>query len=349
MEARIKSYFGKEISKADRENSYSLIESFINDKVSSWDTPPDTDALALAFSQKIKALSDEDLAFLLLHSGYIPDVYEPDSSQETLYTKLIEVLVCEWAIRVGFTQSVIQKQKSSKEDVTISVNDKVIVTDAKSFRLGRSQAAPNVKDTIKKADYEKWLSAYDEDKRVGGLITFPSLHNWSRGSDAYLYCTDATEPIVLFFYEHLAFYLLKKIKSAKLIGLYDDYATVFPNTSKDKTLYFNKVSGYIFNEHLKEWSEFSEFAKVMVQERVTHAMLKLVQTINSIQEKVKEEVEKTDEKLLREQLIQSKTSALTSELDRLLANIAKFRVKTYADLSDSTEETPADKEDAVEK
>ena len=38
------------------------------------------------------------------------------------------------------------------------LNDKnIIVSDTKSFRLSRSQSAPNVKDTIKLADYEKWL------------------------------------------------------------------------------------------------------------------------------------------------------------------------------------------------
>ena len=129
-------------------------------------------------------MTNDDFALLVMHSGYIPEFYLPDSSQETLYSKLIESLVCEWARRIGFTDSFLQTQKSNKEDVTIKRRNNVIVCDAKSFRLGRSQAAPNVKDTIKKQAYTTWLDQYNETK-VGGLVTFPSLHDWKKGSEAY--------------------------------------------------------------------------------------------------------------------------------------------------------------------
>ncbi len=54
----------------------------------------------------------------------------------------------------------------------IRSNNRVIVCDAKSFRLGRSQKAPNVKVDLKLADIQKWLSNYDEDQRIGGGFLF---------------------------------------------------------------------------------------------------------------------------------------------------------------------------------
>jgi hypothetical protein len=193
MTDRLLKHFGKDFSEQQRIFYYDYIETYISDNVKDWSVPPETDKLATDFATVISKFAKEDFAFLLCHAGYIPEFYEHDSSQETLYSKLIEVLVCEWAKRVGFKDSYIQKQKASKEDVTIQTDNTVVVCDAKSYRLGRSQSAPNVKDTIKKADYEKWQDwwnvsephvKYGKLNSIGGLITFPSLHRWKGSSDA---------------------------------------------------------------------------------------------------------------------------------------------------------------------
>lgn len=160
-------------------DSFDYIERFIKSKVKNWEVAPNTSVIEQEFASQIKSMTNDDFALLVMHSGYIPEFYLPDSSQETLYSKLIESLVCEWARRIGFTDSFLQTQKSNKEDVTIKRRNNVIVCDAKSFRLGRSQAAPNVKDTIKKQAYTTWLDQYNETK-VGGLVTFPSLHDWKK-------------------------------------------------------------------------------------------------------------------------------------------------------------------------
>ena len=131
-------------------NSFDFLENFIKENVKRWDVAPNTTIVESSFSKVIQKMDNNEFCLLLLHTGYIPEFYLPDSSQETLYSKLIESIVCEWAKRIGFKDSYLQTQKSNKEDVTIKDGYSVIVCDAKSFRLGRSQAAPNVKDTIKK-------------------------------------------------------------------------------------------------------------------------------------------------------------------------------------------------------
>jgi hypothetical protein len=231
------SILGKNFSVEDRKKSYDYIENFIFNNVKDWTKAPDTDTLEDIFSKEIQQLELIDFAFLVCHSGYIPEFYEHDSSQETLYSKLIEALVCEWAKRIGFTESVLQKQKSNKEDVTIKKGDKVIVCDAKSFRLGRSQAAPNVKDTIKKAAYVSWLNQYNADNRVGGLVTFPSLHDWQKGSEAYKYFTEGEPAIMMLFYEEMTFMLLNQYTAENVMSFMDKYKVIFPQSSDLKDVY----------------------------------------------------------------------------------------------------------------
>ena len=92
--------------------------------------------------------------------------------------------------------------------------------------MGRSQKSPNVKDTIKLADYEKWLVKHGK-KGIGGLITFPSLHDWKKGSDVYQYVSNPDKKVLLLFYEHISFFLISNYKSKNLVDLINDYPNLF--------------------------------------------------------------------------------------------------------------------------
>jgi hypothetical protein len=225
-------YFGKDFADTKkRTDSYEFLRLFV-EKNHDWHNggAPDSDVLVPKLRVILKSLDDKTFAFLLCHTGYIPEDYEHDSSEETIYTKMVEALVQEWAIRMGFDKSDLPKQKASKEDITVQDDKSVIVCDAKSFRLGRSQKAPNVKDALKEGDIAKWLHAYKGGVRnsLGGMVTFPSQHDWSGGSDFYLYLTNSSLPIVCLFYEHLAYFLIAGVKKEKLIELYEKYADLFP-------------------------------------------------------------------------------------------------------------------------
>jgi hypothetical protein len=160
-----------------REHSYNYIERFIERQTNNYKYLIDTSMLLAKFQEDISKLHDNDLAFLLIHSGLIPEHYKADSSEETFYSKLCEDLIREWAVRIGFDKSYLPTMKSSTEDVTI-LNDKneLIVCDGKAFRLGRSQAAPNVKDMLKEGDIPKWLHSHSSDHTtIGGWLSFHLL------------------------------------------------------------------------------------------------------------------------------------------------------------------------------
>ena len=83
----------------------------------------DNNIVAEDFSRYLKNFSDDEFCNMLIYTGYIPDLYESDSSQETIYSKLVEIMVCEWANRMGFVGQIL-KTKASYQDVNILIDNK---------------------------------------------------------------------------------------------------------------------------------------------------------------------------------------------------------------------------------
>lgn len=326
----IEKWFGFEFLNVEKRfNSYSYLSNYIALGHTDWKSAPDTDTLSREFTANLKEMADSEFAFLLCHAGYIPEVYKADSSQETLYTKLIEGLACEWARRLGFHMSVLPKQKASKEDVTISDGESIIVCDAKSYRLGRSQAAPNVKDALKKSDITKWLSHYESHKRIGGLVTFPSQHDWKNGSDFYLYLTDKKSPIVMVFYEHMTFMLLAGMSKYSLLNFYKNHEELFPveikNKSGSREIYFQKLREAMLDTGQAKWGEFSDLAEFIVSEKVSHTKGELDKHLESEEAVIQSWVDSLPVDKIKEELIAVRYKLDNHNLLRQRDNIVKFR------------------------
>lgn len=323
--------FYTEYSRKDRLYSYDFIEKFIEDNVkdwSKWNVDIQTDDIENIFSKQIREMSNGDFEFLLLHSGYIPDHYGKDSSQETLYSKLVESLVCEWARRIGFADSYLQKQKSNKEDITIKLGSKVIVCDAKSFRLGRSQVAPNVKDVIKKQAYNTWLMAYDKEDRVGGLTTFPSLHDWKKGGEAYKYYTEGKPPIMMLYYEQMAYMLRHKICANRVIEFLNSYADTFPKSDENKAYYWNGVKQFLFND--ESYGLYMMEVSKYVQEKIRHTIFSLERRVVDIETKVDELISAMSYDQIKELARDSLVELQTKELSVLKERIIEFRLSKFS-------------------
>lgn len=323
--------FGEEfLKKSKRIESYDFIESFIAQKHVDWGTAPNTLVIVKAFEEKLEEMNDKEFAFLLTHSGYIPENYKADSSQETLYSKLTEALVLEWAKRIGFKDSVLPSQKASMEDVSIMDDRYVIVCDAKSFRLGRSQKAPNVKDVLKHSDIAKWLSSHHNHERLGGLITFPSQHDWTNGSDYYQYLTDTTSPTISLYYEQLAYLLLFKINKQLLIDLYANHSSVFPdkidNKRKNREIYHQKLISNLFSCEGNKWDLFNTSAQKIISEMVFHTIHILDLHIENIKDSISKKYENiNDIELLRNRVIESESQRATEQLSSQTDRISRFR------------------------
>lgn len=326
----IHKWFGDHfVENENRYASYERLAEFIKKQHVDWAIAPDTESIALAFLEKLGALSLQDFAFLLCHTGYIPEIYKADSSQETLYTKLVEAMAAEWARRIGFDKSEMPKQKSSKEDVTISDGENIIVCDTKSYRLGRSQAAPNVKDALKKSDIKKWLSHHKDGRQVGGLIAFPSQHDWKNGSDFYLYLTDKDSPIAMLFYEQMAFMLLNNMDKSCLLGFFDNHAEIFPeegvNKSGSRDIYFGIITKNLLDKGEARWDEFSPLAEYIASEYAHHTKAALDEHLVSEKAAARAWVESLPVETIKEELVSMKYQHENQNLIRQRDNIIKFR------------------------
>ena len=284
-----------------------------------------TEQIVNHFSSKLDSLTNEEFSLLLIHSGYIPELYEPDSSQETLYSKLIESLVCSWAKRIGFSETHLQTQKSNKEDVTILLNNNVIVCDAKSFRLGRSQAAPNVKDTIKKEAYATWLSAYPRLNQIGGLVTFPSLHDWKKGSEAYKYFTSYELPIMMLFYEHLAYLLIYKYTAVDIINFLNSYQRIFPTSNKDRSHYWETVESHLFIKNNAPYDQFKQECDKIIRQKVLYTQSQLCKYLGQEKNKLKNKIMGYTLEQLRKTLLEDLYNSVNERIIKQLENISKFR------------------------
>ncbi len=317
-----------------REHSYNYLERFIERETDGYKLNIQTNVLLEKFQQNISQYSNPDLAFLLMHSGLIPEHYKADSSEETFYSKLCEDLIREWAFRIGFTRSYLPTVKSSTEDVTI-LNDRneLIVCDGKAFRLGRSQAAPNVKDMLKEGDIPKWLHSHKDYNTIGGMVVFPSTHDWKSSTDFYQYTTNQDQPILALNYEHLAYMLIYGMSSHFIVQALQNYHEIFPLQlrTKDRLVrnrdkYYECIEKYFFHDKTDSWQLFKLFSESVLKEKCFDTLHKLSNRITTEKNIIVTEINSIDNiELLRQIAIASETKNRTEILNKQLINIKKFR------------------------
>lgn len=284
----------------------------------------DTKSVVQVVQDDIKKLSDDDFCEVII-SCFIPDLYSGMGKCEKLYTKLTELMVGEWWRRMGGNYRLPTK-KSGTEDVELTYQNISIVCDAKVFRLGRSQKAPNVKDFLKLASVQLWINnlknSYQLQKKdisvIGGLVTYSSLHEWESDSEVYEECTNHAIPVVMLPYEVLA--LLVKNKNRFCLTEFTrmwEYSANNVRTSRRKVNYWNYISTYIcdligiskeeYRLAMKEYHRDILLAVVeyrrLVQENIDQSTRKIYQKMNefttmeSLKEYAVQEIERRDNAL----------------------------------------------------
>lgn len=292
----------------------------------------DIDTICNNFETQLASLSEEDLSKLLLFSGYIPDIYKSDSSEETLYSKLVEVLICIWARKINLTSTYI-KQKASYEDINIQICNQTVVCDAKSFRLGRSQKAPNVKDFLKLADIEKWLNRHPN--KLGGLVVYPDTHEWTSGSDAYQYCTTKKIPTVMLPYKYLSLILHYKnnLSSENILKLWE-YNILFPTPllkqNKNKEQYWNKINTRLQNILQINNVSFEQYLKhcdILIRSFIKTNKYILTQIKEKRIQEITHDINQLNHKELKKLYMKYRINTETKQINELIDRINKFRLK----------------------
>ena len=296
--------------------------------------PIDHEVISNSFVRDIHSeMDDERFEKLLIVSGFIPDLYSNDSSEETLFTKLVEGLVSEWSVRIG-AQGELIKQKASYEDVKITIAGKVVVCDAKSFRLGRSQQAPNAKDFLKLEDIRKWMDRYPSS--IGGLVTYPCKHEWTGKSDIYQYCSTKDAPTVMLPYKYLAYLLhYKNNYTPKELTALWDYETLFPQKLTKNVPGGNKVAYWrvidaaicrITKTSSQQLRAYMRDADALINECVAENLERIGKIRQGIIDRITESIEaETDVDAMKKKLIAYQIGIETDLLNKIIQRIKDFR------------------------
>ena len=85
--------------------------------------PYNTDEIVDIFDIEIKKLTIDEITDIILSDIYIPDYYNHDSSEETLFTKLVEVITS-FVFEKLEVKSEYLKTKSATEDIHLVFNKK---------------------------------------------------------------------------------------------------------------------------------------------------------------------------------------------------------------------------------
>ena len=317
----------------DNMNDFFYTQEYV-DKHFASGTTIDHELISNTFVRDIHSgMDDARFEKLLIVSGFIPDLYSNDSSEETLFTKLVEGLVSEWAVRIGAKGELI-KQKASYEDIRITLAGKVVVCDAKSFRLGRSQQAPNAKDFLKLEDIRKWMDRYPTS--IGGLVTYPCKHEWTGKSDIYQYCSTKDAPTVMLPYKYLAYLLHYKnnYTPEELTALWD-YDTLFPQKLTKNVPGGNKVAYWrvidtaicrITKTSGQQLKAYMRDADALINECVAENLERIGTIRQGIIDRITESIEaETDVELMKRRLIAYQIGIETDLLNKIIQRIKDFR------------------------
>ncbi len=156
---------------------------------------PKRDAFGI-LEGELRAWTREETKGALIECGVMPEMFEHDSSEEKLWAKYSDVLLCLSLNYLGIRSEVIRIRGDSA-DVLGRNSTYSIVGDAKTFRLSRT--AKNQKDFKIKA-LDDWRRANDYALLLGPLSQFPS-------NRSQIYAQAIERNVTLLSYVHLTFLL----------------------------------------------------------------------------------------------------------------------------------------------
>lgn len=281
----------------------------------------------------LNTLSDQQLIELLM-TGFIPETYEENGEDEKAFTKLMEVLISEIFSRLGFHSELI-KAKSGNEDIQIHNDQKAILIDVKTFRLGRSQIAPNVKDFVKLHTFENWIENYNQKhsiQAIGGAVVYPSTHEWMKKSQVYKECSNERVPILMISYEVLAYLLQNKssFTPSQLFTLWN-YSNHFPKPVQARQIYWSviyQILSKIIKGSEEDLLEELQNLQIYYKETVKETLCCLSTTIQKISNEISQTISNMSDKeartLLEYHLIHSKSNVLQKSIKNIQTNRKSF-------------------------
>lgn len=213
----------------------------------SGDFGEDSDRVENELSAEIRQQGNDCLLDHLRLCGDIPESFDHDSTEEKLYSKYTDALLCECFRSLGF-KSLVLKERADAADVEAFAESYSFVADAKAFRLSRT--AKNQKDfKVQAMDVWKRGKPY-------AMVVCPIYQLPTRASQIYQQAS--ARNVCVFTYSHLAMLsgYAKNAEEGKaeeiLLAVFE--AVKHLNPSKDANQYWSAINRTMlgFDKHMAE-------------------------------------------------------------------------------------------------
>lgn len=218
----------------------------------------DFSVLAKELSNEINKLGTKTLLDHLRLCGNIPESYGHDSSEEKLYSKYTDSLLCFAYKKMGL-KSIVISERADVADVEAFADDYSFVADAKAFRLSRT--AKNQKD-FKVQAMDRWKHGKPYAMVVCPIYQLPK-------NTSQIYHQAIIRDVCIFTYSHLALLVRyaeevsKKGAQELLFNIFKSIATL--NPSKSASDYWRTINKAILND-IKKIEELWKFEKLASME-----------------------------------------------------------------------------------
>ena len=224
----------------------------------------DTERLENELGEEIKKYGSSTLIDHLRLCGNIPEAYSHDSSEEKLYSKYTDSLLC-FAYKEMGLKSVVLRERADVADVDAFAKDYSFVADAKAFRLSRT--AKNQKD-FKVQAMDGWKHG-----KPYAMVVCPIYQLPTRSSQIYQQAS--TRNVCIFTYSHLSLLLNYSIEegNGNAEGLLHEIFKTIPalNPSKNAVDYwlainkailgYSNTIEYLWKTEKEAATESTEIAK----------------------------------------------------------------------------------------
>lgn len=201
----------------------------------SGDFGEDTGRLEKELADEIKKQGIQALLDHIRLCGDIPESYSHDSSEEKLYSKYTDSLLCESFKSIGL-KSLVLTERADAADVEAFAKDYSFVADAKAFRLSRT--AKNQKD-FKVQAMDGWKRGKPYAMVVCPIYQLPT-------KSSQIYEQASVRNVCVFTYSHLAMLILfaqleSKAKAEEMLrAVFESIPAL--NPSKDAFSYWSAVN-----------------------------------------------------------------------------------------------------------
>ena len=274
----------------------------------------DSDRLEKELEQEIKESGITALTDHLRLCGSIPESYGHDTSEEKLYSKYTDALLCLSYKALGL-KSIVLKERADAADVEAFAKNYSFVADAKAFRLSRT--AKNQKD-FKVQAMDGWKRG-----KPYAMVVCPIYQLPNTSSQIYQQATSRN--VCVFTYSHLALLLTYSEAESKakaqelLLKIFKTIPALHPSkSSNDYWLAINKTI-LTFSKKIENlWGIEKQVAKESIFIAKEEAITFLIKEREKIMRMSHEDALK---ELIKAHKIESKIKTINAISDNGLFNI----------------------------